>query len=73
MVSSTQKWNITFFSTFIFIIIISPYTYNITNMIFKPFGLSTQKSGCPTLFGLFLHTIVYMLITRYSMDLNIFE
>uniref|UniRef100_A0A6C0HZE7 Uncharacterized protein n=1 Tax=viral metagenome TaxID=1070528 RepID=A0A6C0HZE7_9ZZZZ len=75
MASSTQKWQITIFSAFIFILVVNPYTYKITQKIFGDWLKLGQVStnGCPTLFGLILHTIVYILLVRYSMDLQLFK
>lgn len=71
MPSSEKKWNITYFSVFIFILVVNPYTYQLTNKLLGNYiGPTINESG-PTLVGLILHTIVYMLIVRYSMDLDI--
>jgi hypothetical protein len=68
-----QKWYITLFSAVIFIIVVNPFTYNLTNKLFSGFIGTVAKDGCPTFTGLALHTIVYILLVRYSMDLNLFK
>ncbi len=73
MSSSFQKWNITFFSAFIFLLVSNPYTYKITNSIFSRFLGPVSTNGCPTIVGLLLHTIVYILLVRYSMELHLFR
>ena len=75
MASSTQKWQITFFSALIFIIVVNPYTYKLTQKIFgELLKIGTvSTNGCPTVFGLILHTVVYVLLVRFSMDLNLFK
>jgi len=73
MASSALKWQITLFSAFIFLLVVNPYTYNLTQSLFGSFLGPISKNGCPTLTGLLLHTVVYILLVRYSMDLNLFR
>ena len=71
--SSYTKWQISVFSAFIFILVINPYTYALTQRMFGGFlGQIADASGCPTMRGLILHTLVYILLVRGSMDLNLF-
>ena len=71
--SSYKKWQITFFSAFIFILVINPYTYIFTQkMLGGLLGKIAETNGCPTTRGLVLHTIVYILLVRSSMDLKLF-
>ena len=73
MPSSSQKWNITLFSAIIFVLIVNPFTYKLTNSIFSGLLGPIAINGCPTFVGLLLHTVVYILVVRYSMDLNLFK
>ena len=71
--TSYKKWQITIFSAFIFILVIHPYTYMFTQKVLGQFlGKITDENGCPTTCGLFIHTIVYILLVRGSMNLNLF-
>ena len=70
--SSSQKWKITFFSAFLFLLVVNPYTYNFTQFLLGKIGTISIK-GCPTALGIFVHTIVYILLVRFSMDLNLFK
>lgn len=71
--SSNKKWQISIFSAFIFILVINPYTYQFTQKIFGGLlGKISDVNGCPTTRGLALHTLVYILLVRGSMDLNLF-
>ena len=71
--SSYIKWQISFFSAFIFILVIHPYTYLFTQkMLGGLLGKIADSSGCPTTRGLILHTIVYILLVRGSMNLHLF-
>jgi hypothetical protein len=71
--SSSTKWEITIFSAVIFLLVVNPYTYKLTNALFSGIIGPTARNGCPTSIGLFLHTIVYILLIRYSMDLKLFS
>lgn len=71
--SSYKKWQISIFSAFIFILVINPYTYIFTQkMLGGLLGKIAETNGCPTTRGLVLHTIVYILLVRSSMDLKLF-
>ena len=71
--SSYKKWQISIFSAFIFILVIHPYTYIVTQKLLGGFvGKIADINGCPTTFGLIIHTLVYILLVRGSMDLHLF-
>lgn len=71
--SSFKKWEITLFSAFIFLLVVNPYTYNVTNSLLGGLIGPIARNGCPTTIGLLLHTLVYILLVRFSMDLNLFK
>ena len=72
-VSSYKKWQISIFSAFIFILVIHPYTYKFTQKCLGGLlGKIAERNGCPTTRGLVLHTLVYILLVRGSMDLKLF-
>ena len=72
--SSSMKWQITLFSALIFLLVIHPYTYQITQKLFGGLlGKISESNGCPTARGLVLHTLVYILLVRGSMDMNLFH
>jgi len=71
--SSYKKWQISIFSAFIFILVIHPYTYMVTQKLLGGIlGKIADSYGCPTTLGLVIHTIVYILLVRGSMDLKLF-
>ena len=71
--SSYKKWQISIFSAFIFVLVIHPYTYMFTQKLLGGLlGKIADSNGCPTTFGLIIHTIVYILLVRGSMDLKLF-
>jgi len=66
--SEWQKWVISLWMALIFIIIASPFTFQLTNAVFSPIGLPTVNSnGMPTVSGLIIHAIVFGLLTRLVM------
>lgn len=71
--SSYKKWQISIFSVFIFVLVIHPYTYQLTQKLFGGLlGKLAEANGCPTTRGLVLHTLVYLLLVRGSMDMKLF-
>ncbi len=72
--SSYLKWQISIFSALIFILVIHPYTYKLTQTIFgNVIGQIIETTGCPTTRGLILHTLLYILLVRGSMNFNLFD
>ena len=71
--SSYKKWQISIFSAFLFILVINPYTYIFTqNLLGGLIGKIADIHGSPTSLGLVIHTILYILLVRVSMDLDLF-
>ena len=62
-----SQWKFSIISAIIFLLISSPFMYNITNSIL---GITTTN-GCPTVVGLILHTIVFLLISYGVMQLDL--
>ena len=61
--SSSVKWQITFFSAFLFLLVVNPYTYKLTDRLLGGVvGKIADGNGCPTFVGLLIHTIVYILL-----------
>jgi len=68
------KWQISLFSALIFILVVHPMTYKLTQKLFGGLiGRVSDASGCPTTIGLALHTLVYILLVRGSMDIDVFR
>jgi len=73
MTSSSKKWQITLFSAFLFLLVVHPYTYKVTQNLLGGVLGRISDNGCPTTRGLLLHTLVYILLVRGSMDLHLFK
>jgi hypothetical protein len=67
--TSNDKWTISIVSGLLFLIVASPYTYNLTNSVTKRFGLIIADSqGCPNLAGILVHGIIFVLFLRFMME-----
>jgi hypothetical protein len=74
MCDVSMKWQITLFSALIFLVVVCPYTYKLTQRLLGGIlGRIAEPNGCPTYTGLLLHTLVYILLVRGSMDLDLFR
>jgi len=71
MPSNQEKWNISIFSAVLFLIVVHPYTYSFVDYLLRNIVGPTSNNGCPTNMGLIIHTIVFIFVVRYSMDLDI--
>ena len=62
------KWKYSFYSALIFFVISSPQAYVLSQkLVGNLFALSGD--GCPTSLGLFIHTIVFMIVLYGIMNL----
>ena len=62
------KWKYSFYSALIFFVISSPQAYVLSQkLVGNLFTLSGD--GCPTSFGLFIHTIIFMIALYGIMNL----
>lgn len=67
--TSSDKWTVSIVSGLLFLLISSPYTFNITNSVTKRFGLIiADSSGCSNLAGILLHGMVFVLILRLMLE-----
>ena len=69
--SAMDKWRFTFYTVIAFILVIAPFTYGITNALLGGFIGKLVSKGCPTMMGLAVHTVVFTLLVRYMMELDI--
>ena len=54
----------TLVSMLVFLVIAAPFTYKLTDSVFRPLGLKLAESnGCPTMTGLFVHALVFALLS----------
>ena len=62
--TNSQKWAASLIAGIVFFIIASPLLYAGTTALFGNTGLYTSGSEGATLFGLVLHTVIFILIIR---------
>lgn len=68
MATDGEKWSISWYSGFLFLVIASPFLYRQVNTLTESIlGVSTANDGCPNGVGLLLHAFVFVLVTRWSM------
>jgi hypothetical protein len=65
-----SQWKFSLISAVIFLIISSPFMYNITQSILCML-ITISVKGCPTMLGLLLHTTVFLLISYGVMQLDL--
>jgi hypothetical protein len=70
--ASYNKWKYTLYTTIILLLLFNPFTFKFMNSLLSNLvGKIASNDGCPTLLGLAIHAIVFTLIIRYMMELNI--
>ena len=70
--SNADKWRYTLLTTIIFLIVVNPMTYQLTQKLFgNVLGNIANACGCPTYVGIAVHAVVFTLILRYTMDVDI--
>ena len=68
-IDSTKKWSISLYSAILFFLIASPMLFALVNSLTSKSGISIiNQNGCPNLVGMVLHSIVFLLIIRLSME-----
>ena len=70
--TEANKWMISVWSALLFLLIASPFMFKVTNSIFSGLGMSTANGmGCPNWIGLILHAIVFAVLIRVMMLINL--
>ena len=67
---SEKKWSISMYSGLLFFIIASPVLFRLVNKLTMNLGNINilNEDGYPNVVGLMLHSIVFVLIVRISME-----
>jgi hypothetical protein len=67
--TSNDKWRISILSGFIFMLVSSPFLYQILDRMGSLVNIDVASpSGCPTFVGLFITTVLFVLIVRAFMQ-----
>lgn len=71
-ITNQEKWKFTLITAFIFLLVVNPFTYRLVEMLLgKIVGKIADIKGCPTWLGFAVHTLVFTLLVRYTMELHI--
>jgi hypothetical protein len=66
---SIDKWRYTYYTWYMFVFFNNPLMYNMVDNIIGKY-IDTANGNCPTKLGNYLHTILFIIVLRYSMDLE---
>ncbi len=70
--SSADKWRYTLYTTFLLLVLFNPYTYKVMNGILSNvIGVIATKEGCPLPLGFAIHAVVFTILLRLLMDMNV--
>lgn len=69
--TSNDKWRYTLYTTVIFLVVVNPMTYKLVDSLVGRFVKIASSTGCPTTAGMLIHALVFTLILRYMMDLDL--
>jgi large-conductance mechanosensitive channel len=65
--STGQKWLLSLIYGLLFLIIASPFMYKLTGTLTNMISFKTSENGCPNIYGLILHSVVFFLLARLIM------
>ena len=71
--TSANKWMISFYTFIVVLIIMNPYTFKLVNWVtvkLLEFPIA-NVDGCPNGYGLVLHGIVFLILIRLLMSINL--
>lgn len=70
--NNLEKWKFSLIGTFLVLILFNNTVFKLTQKFFgNIISKISNKEGCPTTFGYLLHAIVFTILVRYSMEMNI--
>jgi len=67
-----HRWALAGWTTLMFLIVSSPWTYFATDRIFSMVGLVTTGESGPTAVGMALHVVVFFLLVRLILELDLY-
>jgi len=67
-----DKWRFTLYTTLVLVILFNTWTYKIVDSFLGNLvGSIASKDGCPTLLGFGIHVLLFTLVIRYIMDMDL--
>ncbi len=71
MSTNWDKWRYTLYTTVVFLIVVNPMVYKFVNSLLNNIVVISNIDGCPTTEGMLIHALVFTVILRLMMELNI--
>lgn len=68
-----KKWVISLVLGVAFLLVSSPYLYKFVEYLASMVGVKIANNGCPTTLGIIVHSVVFFLLVRLSMNLIVFS
>ena len=66
--TSRDKWVVSILAGLLFLLIASPFLYGVMNSVTTSIGVSVASAGgCPNIYGLIIHAVIFMAIVRALM------
>jgi hypothetical protein len=67
-----DKWRFTLYSTLVLVILFNTWTYKMVDSLLGSLvGSIASKDGCPTILGFGIHVLLFTLVIRYIMDMDL--
>ena len=63
-----DKWLCALYVTILFLVVSMPVTYKFTNALLKGVCVLASKNGCPTICGILVHALVFLLLLRLGYE-----
>ena len=63
-----DKWLCALYVTILFLVVSMPVTYKFTNALLKGVCVLASKNGCPTICGILVHALVFLLLLRLGSE-----
>ena len=67
-ITERDKWLLAIVGGLLFVLVSSPITYMITNNL--SFGTLLTPAGCPSFYGILVHTIVFIILIRLMLTMK---
>ena len=68
---SSDKWRFTLYTVVMVVVLFNHYAFKLVNALLgKVIGRIADNCGSPTTLGFIVHTLVFTLVLRYSMDIK---
>ena len=65
--SNKDKWIVSVMGGTLFLVVASPFLYDVSNTISNSMGIVISNNGCPNSAGILVHALIFTLIVRLLM------